>query len=97
MCFRLVLLGFDLITSILVERSELVEEERPLGEAFSKRKLTSAGPIRERRYATGQRNREPHLSEAGWHRRNWICGSSGNFPDKRIFRYGDQIQAARAH
>src|SRR5262245_24406282 len=46
---------FDLIASILVERSELNEEDRPLREAFSKRKLMSAGPSRARRDATRQR------------------------------------------
>lgn len=46
---------FDLIASVLVERNELIEEDRPLREAFSKRKLISAGPIRERRIATRQR------------------------------------------
>src|SRR5262249_59688551 len=29
-----------------------------------------------------KRNQEPTLSEAGWHRRNWVCGSSGNSVEK---------------
>jgi hypothetical protein len=35
--------------------NELGEEDRPLGEVLSKWKLITAGPSREKRYATKQR------------------------------------------
>ena len=109
---------FDLTASVLVERNELIEEDRPLREAFSKRKLTEAGPSRERRNATRQRKSRADFV-GSWTRaaaiglrfqaqsRAGIVGSwmappqlglwfQRKFSNKRIFRYGNQIQPTRA-
>jgi hypothetical protein len=88
--------AFDSIASILVERGELIEEDRPLREAFLKRKLTSAGLIRERRHATKQRKSRADFVGS------WMAPPQSGlwfqrkFSGLRIFCYGNHIQPTRA-
>src|SRR6516162_2811471 len=64
----------------VLQRKRLVEEDRPLGEVLSKRKLP-AGPSREKRgRATTPRQVSAGVSrpEAGWHRRHpWLQQING--------------------